>query len=39
MNAKEHLLDCPNFFAKVKPNRDGGIAEDSSFGGKRAVAS
>jgi len=39
MNAKERLLDCPNLFAKVKPNRDRGIAEDSAFGGKRAVAS
>jgi len=39
MNAKEQLLDCPNLFAKIKPNRDGGIAGDSPSGGKRAVAS
>jgi hypothetical protein len=24
MNAKERLLDCPNLFAKVKPNRESG---------------
>jgi len=37
MNAKEQLLDCPNLFAKIKPNRDSGIAGDCHL--ERAVAS